>query len=429
MSSGFGSQPRRRRAHSAEALNSSRLNSSRAGYLSRVIALYRATEALEIDRRNVNEVSEKLFEIDKAFSRFEIAHYAYIATLSADLEALENEACYFKEYFQDKVEFELKIKRWIHSANQPLGIHKQVLPEEHRIREQIATEEPEIREQILPEDSVSNAGTQRSRSGSYLSIKQVKAKQALAHLKLQQLKQKQELLHREEELKLKRQILEAQYEIQEADLQVELLHEPGAIFSYPPIVSEEHGFAEEFIAGEPVITSKPRDIKSQVQWKPEFKTETLLNPDAKEFSSVKPSEAFGKPSDYPLLGLDVLDRMALTIRQGFALPKPELTTFDGNPLDYWNFVKAFENSIERNTSSESKKLMYLLQYTSGDTKKTIKCCLVMDTSQGYQMARKLLEERFGLPFKIASEYVTERPSTKATRSFGTPNIPRPAEGL
>lgn len=244
-------------------------------------------------------------------------------------------------------------------------------------------------------------------AGRILSIKQVKAKQALTHLKLQQLKQKQELLRREEELKLKRQILEAQYEIQQADLQVELLHEPGAVFSYPPIVSEECGFAEEFIAGEPVITSKPKDIKSQVQWKPELKTETPLDPDAKEFSSFKPSEAFGKPSDYPLPGLDVLDRMASTIRQGFALPKPELTTFDGNRLDYWNFVKAFENSIERNASSESKKLMYLLQNTSGVVKETIKCCLVMDTLQGYQMARKLLEERFGLPFKIASEYVTK----------------------
>ena len=51
--------------------------------------------------------------------------------------------------------------------------------------------------------------------------------------------------------------------------------------------------------------------------------------------------------------------------------------------------------------------MYLLQYTSGVAKDTIKCCLVMDSSLGYQMARKLLEERFGHPFTIASKYVTK----------------------
>ena len=51
--------------------------------------------------------------------------------------------------------------------------------------------------------------------------------------------------------------------------------------------------------------------------------------------------------------------------------------------------------------------MYLLQYTSGMEKDTIKCCLVMDSYVGYHMARKLLEERFGHPFTIASKYVTK----------------------
>ena len=51
--------------------------------------------------------------------------------------------------------------------------------------------------------------------------------------------------------------------------------------------------------------------------------------------------------------------------------------------------------------------MYLLQYTSGVAKDTIKCCLYKDPSLGYQAARKLLEERFGHPFRIASQYVTK----------------------
>ncbi|XP_020620682.1 uncharacterized protein LOC110058343 [Orbicella faveolata] len=81
------------------------------------------------------------------------------------------------------------------------------------------------------------------------------------------------------------------------------------------------------------------------------------------------------------------------------------TTSD--PLEYWNFIKLFENSIVSNEASESEKLMYLLQYTSGVAKDTIKCCLVMDSSLGYRKARELLEERFGHPFTIASKYVTK----------------------
>ena len=50
--------------------------------------------------------------------------------------------------------------------------------------------------------------------------------------------------------------------------------------------------------------------------------------------------------------------------------------------------------------------MNLLQYTSGVAKDTIQCLFVQgsirDPSLGYQTARKVLEERFGHPFRIAS---------------------------
>ena len=113
--------------------------------------------------------------------------------------------------------------------------------------------------------------------------------------------------------------------------------------------------------------------------------------------------------------------MALNIRQGFALPKKELAIFDGDSLEYWTFIKSFETSIVSNAASESEKLMYLLQYISGVAKDTIKCCLYKDPSLGYQTARKLLEERFGHPFRIASQYVTkltEGPPLKPSDRIG-----------
>ena len=103
-----------------------------------------------------------------------------------------------------------------------------------------------------------------------------------------------------------------------------------------------------------------------------------------------------------ILPEEFIDKMALTIKQGFTLPKKELAIFDGDPLEYWNF-KSFETSIVSNAASESEKLMYLLQYTSGVAKDTIKCCLYNDPSLEYQTARKLREERFGHPFRIASQ--------------------------
>ena len=70
-------------------------------------------------------------------------------------------------------------------------------------------------------------------------------------------------------------------------------------------------------------------------------------------------------------------------------------------------MKSFEASIERNAAIDNEKLMYLLQYTSGKANKTIKCCVVINPSIGFQNAKKLFEERFGHPFTIASDYVTK----------------------
>ena len=90
------------------------------------------------------------------------------------------------------------------------------------------------------------------------------------------------------------------------------------------------------------------------------------------------------------------------------MPKKELAIFDGDPLEYWNFIKLFKTSIVSiSAASESEKLMYLLQYTSGVAKDTIKCCLYKDPSLRYQTARRLLEERFGRPFRIALPHVTK----------------------
>ena len=382
MLSGSESQ-RRRRVHSEEAIDSLRLKNSRSGYLSRVTALCRATEVLLNDAKNVDEVSEKLLEINEAFARFERAHYDYIATLSVDLEVWESEARYFNEHCHRKMNFESRIERWIHSATAVAETHEN--------------------NDLPPEDAMSTAGP----GSSHLSIRQLRAKQALAHLKLNQLKQKQELLRQEEETKLKLKVLEAQYEVQRTDLQVKLLQDEEPIYSNLSKAFEE----PNPFNGEVANASKQDDSEPRAEQKIGYQdAQSQLNPNAWEFkglpveSNAAAAHFKGTESAWPEV---VMDKMALTIKQGFSLPKKELTKFDGNPLEYWNFIKSFENSITANASSESEKLMYLLQYTSGVAKDTIKCCLVMDSSLGYQMARKLLEERFGHPCTIASKYVTK----------------------
>ena len=103
---------------------------------------------------------EKLLEVNEASGRFEKAHYEYIATLSRDLEEQASEGHYFQEHCQRKAHFELNIKRWIDDVK-------------FRSETREGTD-------IRPEDSVSAAGSHRSRNSTRVSIKQLKANEALA---------------------------------------------------------------------------------------------------------------------------------------------------------------------------------------------------------------------------------------------------------
>lgn len=88
------------------------------------------------------------------------------------------------------------------------------------------------------------------------------------------------------------------------------------------------------------------------------------------------------------------------------LPHAEVQTFDGDPINYCNFIRSFENLIEAKTKNSSSRLYYLVQYTSGDVQELMRSCLSMQPDEGYQEARKLLKKRYGQSYKIASAYVS-----------------------
>ena len=101
------------------------------------------------------------------------------------------------------------------------------------------------------------------------------------------------------------------------------------------------------------------------------------------------------------------------------LPKTELMTFDGDPLKYWMFMRAFQNSVERETIDSNAKLMRLLQYCTGKALKVIQSCAVMEPDVGFAKAKELLRERFGNDYTILetwiqrmSEYQNIKPSDR-----------------
>ena len=88
-----------------------------------------------------------------------------------------------------------------------------------------------------------------------------------------------------------------------------------------------------------------------------------------------------------------------------SLPDVQVPTFNGDPIDYCYFVRSFQNLIETITSSDSARLFYLVQYTSGEVQDLVRSCLSMKPEEGYKEARRLLKEKYGQNYKIATTYV------------------------
>lgn len=90
-----------------------------------------------------------------------------------------------------------------------------------------------------------------------------------------------------------------------------------------------------------------------------------------------------------------------------SLPKRDLEVFDGNPLQYHAFIRAFENSVESKTENNSARLYYLEQCTMGPPRELVQSCQYIDPNRGYVRAKVLLQEHFGNEQKVASAYMNK----------------------
>ena len=83
------------------------------------------------------------------------------------------------------------------------------------------------------------------------------------------------------------------------------------------------------------------------------------------------------------------------------VPKVDLPTFKGDPMQYHIFMRAFDDNVERVISDPSSKLARLMQLCTGEAARVIQGCTLMRPERGYVRARQLLKDRYGDEFMIA----------------------------
>lgn len=85
------------------------------------------------------------------------------------------------------------------------------------------------------------------------------------------------------------------------------------------------------------------------------------------------------------------DISALLAQQNLSslFPSRNIPVFDGDPLHYRSFIRAFENGVEEKTSNWSDRLHLLEQYTRAEPRDLVHSCQHLPSELGYNKAKIL----------------------------------------
>uniref|UniRef100_A0A8C8DI38 Uncharacterized protein n=1 Tax=Oryzias sinensis TaxID=183150 RepID=A0A8C8DI38_9TELE len=303
----------------------------------------------------------------------------------------------------------------------------------------------DMQDDIKPYDSVSNVENKTSVSGrrsvvSSTSSARLKTEADLAALMARQklLKEKHELEEQEEHLKRKKEQLKMDEDIAAHVAKLNVLRSQSVTSSrkstkysdgMDSYLEKETSKqmvlnidANSFIPQPPI---KQRDTKQEpleqgtrpkreslplyIDYEPRQYSENHNNNEQTQYRSPLNAGSESRDEHNNVLGLmrKQNEITTLLIRQHClsSLPKKEIPIFDGNPLNYHAFIKAFENGVERNTDDYSDRLYFLEQYTRDHAKELVKSCQHIAPDRGYVKAKALLREHFGNEHQVASAYM------------------------
>ncbi len=338
----------------------------------------------------------KCEEFKNTVEDFYCAHESYHSTISDDYEIMDSQ-----EYFETEKKridnFLRTLEEWLHTFES-----QQIrLPQESEVR---------------PNDSVSNvqARSRVNSSGSKVSKNSSTLSARLA------------IRARKAALEAERSELEAQQALEKERLQIEQrARELKLRTEHTKIEAEEKiytqamgGDLEDLHANyekrfQPRVNLPAPNVPKQTF--PEVKDDDQTSSYVAEEFLRSMSNMQQQQQQQIMLMFEMQQKRddqlhhVLTCHRDMAasmsLPDVNVPIFDGKATEYCHFVRAFENLIESKTLNERTKLFCLVQYTSGEVKDLMRSCLIMKPEEGYTEARRLLKEKYGQSYRIATAYV------------------------
>lgn len=361
-----------------EQQNITELKRTRGAKLAQLTKLYKDLEKNMLSYENAERVTDLYDKLGERYEQFKSAHLECLDA-AAEPDVTEQLEVSFKSCQHNFHEFRERISQWIANSKS----QEEKIPDD------------DVCSTVSRVTSLSTASSRSSAS----KLKSAKAKRLVAEHKLQKLKEKQELERARNEIEMKQRLLEQEAEIEEAKIEESVWMED---------ITEEERMDTEVTVNSPTDRStapENSNINSKTQHMDRIMSEQQHVP----VHAIRPaisSELQCGSSIATVPSIDTaFERLASSLHEGFNLPKPELFTFSGNPMDYCKFMKNFETNIEAKVSDNQQRLSYLIQYCVGEAKNSIEDCVLLDTNEGYNRARSILFSRYGRPHVIARSYV------------------------
>ena len=378
------------------------LKTRRAGHKSTLTRMRNELIEMMESGSGIEEVKLKVLDLNASFEKFSEVHKLYCSYCDVQKCGLE-----LTNYFHQELAMFNGIKEMVEGWLAAMAC-KSVEPVGLAVR---------------AEDSASQVGMQSrvsrlsSSSRSWVRMKQVEAEATCKALEAEL-----------SILTLKQQLAERKFHLQQEEkilgLKAYLAQTAAREQVYAKADAEENGYRAVEVGKEfdhPPIDSKPMSGDYAVK-------KAILDPTVPAFYSEekKPNPVPSESSEHldALLKIQQIQMKCiqdLAVQQhqsamALTLPKPDLPVFNGNPIEYCDFVRAFDCLIEAKTDSSSSRLYYLIQYTRGEVQELMRSCLSMNPDEGYAEARRLLKSKYGQNYKIATAFVdkvTKGPSVKA----------------
>jgi transposase InsO family protein len=397
---GLEHEPNENPGSDPKDLNQAKLSRSRAkGVITQSMG---TIDKLAQDVNNVSQVKEKMSIFEDQIQKFIQAHVNYIGFLEEEIDQAEAEA-YRDVVVKQARDFCHTMYTWI-AQTEPDDTK-----DEHSVKDGNETGSSH-------NDDLNKSTLEQENENLRQEIAALRRQQDLEferhQLILEKEMQEHELEKAKFHLKLEQQREKLRMEKEKQEMEAE-------IQSYTEVTSQS---PEKKGIG-PTSDSKAKYTPGQPDINGKVSTPI---PESKQSSRLSWEPSRITPRDEPA-GLELAEVLREVLNETrthqqsmvdtLQMPRSELQLFDGDPLKYWPFIRAFRHTVDNKATDPGTKLTCLLQYCTGRAKSLLQCCLVKEPSDGYKHALELLEERFGNNFIIAQEWIkkiTSRPSVKGT---------------